>query len=165
MSDKEEQPPEKGADLDRPDRPHRKFTVADALGRSGADLLKGTSPVTQKRQADLEIQEALLRNLADADGALRVVLQRTVRESEILLRSGYEQPLTAVAEVTRLLLSSEARLETFVRAVDGEWGRIYGERPHFERQGRPADRDDPYTWESVRAALTQLLERLGSLDA
>jgi hypothetical protein len=37
-----------------------------------------------------------------------------------------------------------------------------GERPYFDRPGRPPDPDDPYTTESVRASLSRLLETLGA---
>jgi hypothetical protein len=35
-----------------------------------------------------------------------------------------------------------------------------GERPHFEREGSPRHPDDPYTVESVRNALSRLLQQL-----
>jgi hypothetical protein len=37
-----------------------------------------------------------------------------------------------------------------------------GERPHFDREGRPPDPDDPYTQESVRTALSQLYGKLNA---
>ena len=52
----------------------------------------------------------------------------------------------------------------FVRAVDAEWGRIYLERPHFDRPGRPPDRDDPYPEDGVRETLKGLLAALGGGD-
>ena len=44
------------------------------------------------------------------------------------------------------------------------WGRALGERPHFEQEGRPPHSDDPYTAESVRIALSQLVEKLDAGD-
>jgi hypothetical protein len=51
-----------------------------------------------------------------------------------------------------------------LRAADVEWGRAYGERPHFEREGCQPEADDPYTAESVRMSLPQLLAILSTSD-
>ncbi|MCP4201704.1 MAG: hypothetical protein GY769_07195 [bacterium] len=149
------------AELEREVRSKRKFSLAEAIGREGADLMKGASPVTLKRQAELEIEQYLESHLEDAEGALRVVLVRRVTESEILLAANYENSLPAMARVAQGILSSGTGLRRFVRAIDAEWGRIYSERPYFERDGVPPHRKDPYTVSSVRAALLQLLEALG----
>ncbi len=149
-----------GEELERERLAPGAFTLAKALGRiAGRDLMKGASPVTRKRQAEVEIELFLEQYLADAEGALLIVLQRRVRESADLLASGY-QPLAALAQVTEHILGSEERLQGFVQQVDVEWGRIYLERPHFERSGRAPDRDDPYTFASVRGALSSLLDEL-----
>jgi len=138
---------------------HRKFSLAEAVGRMGGDLLKGASPITGKRQAELAIEHYLRKHLADAEGALLRVLQRRVRESEILLK-GYEQPYEALTQVIESLLDSEQRLRSFVGRIDTEWGRLYSERPYFEVEGRPAHPQDPYTLASVRDQLTKLLAEL-----
>ncbi len=149
------------ADIEREARSRAKFSLAEAIGRlGGGDLLKGASPVTRKRQAELEIELFLEQRLADAEGALSVVLLRRVRESADLLASSYQQPLAALAQVTEHILGSEERLHSFVHQVDTEWGRIYLERPHFQQAGRKPDRDDPYTFSSVRATLSSLLDEL-----
>ena len=67
--------------------------------------MKGDSPVTHKRQAELEIEQYLESRLADVEGALLVVLLRQVRESETLLAESYDRPLVALARVTEHLLS------------------------------------------------------------
>ena len=43
-------------------------------------------------------------------------------------------------------------------------GRVVGERPHFEQEERPPHSDDLYTAESVRIALSQLVEKLNAGD-
>ncbi len=152
-----------GEDLERERLAPGSFTLAKALGRiAGRDLMKGASPVTRKRQAEVEIELYLEKHLDDPEGALLVVLQRRVRESADLLASRYQQPLAALAEVAEHLLESEERLQSFVQQVDVEWGRIYLERPHFQRPGQAPHRDDPYTFASVRATLLRLLEELRS---
>ena len=136
-------------------------SLAAAIGRlGGGDLLKGASPITQKRQAELEIEHLLEEHLRDAEGALLVVLQRRVRESGDLLAARWERPREALIRITEHVLASEERLQGFVRDVDAEWGRIYLERPHFQRPGQKPHRDDPYTFSSVRGTLTGLLETL-----
>jgi hypothetical protein len=151
---------EDDAALEREIRSKRKFSVAEAIGRQAGDLLKGASPVTLKRQAELEIEHYLERELEDPEGALQIVLLRRVKESESLLEGGYEQPLEALAGLTGALLESEAGLRRFVTAIDAEWGRMYGERPYFEREGGPTHRKDPYSFESVRLTLTRLRAEL-----
>src|SRR5262245_4861556 len=144
------------AELEREIRAGRKFTVSEAFGRlAGPGMMKGASPVTRKQQAVAEIQEYLGRYLADAPGTLSVVLVRHVQESELLL-NGLDQPLVVLAVYVRRVLDSEYGLKELVREADMEWGRVFGERPCFEKEGNPPTPDDPYTLESVRTALTQL---------
>lgn len=163
MSDKDPAPPQPtDAEIEREIRSKRAFSLSEAIGRNAGDLLKGASPVTRKQQAEFEIEEFLERHLADAEGALSVVLLRRVTTSATLLES-YDEPLNALSRIIETLLESEDRLERFVTRVDGEWGRIYSERPHFERNEQPPDSDDPYTRSSVRATLAVLLESLQSV--
>jgi len=159
--DKKERPSSKDAEIEREIRLGRKFSLAEAIGRmGGSGLLKGTSPVTRKRQAELEIERYLESHLVDSQGALEVVLARRVRESETLFKMGYDQPLEVLALFCERILGSEGLLQDFVRDVDAEWGRIYLERPHFQKDGRPADPEDPYTFSSVRIALSGLMAKL-----
>ncbi len=116
--------------------------------------------MTGKRQAELEIERYLEGHLADTQGALEVVLLRRVRESEVLFKMGYEQPLIALAIFCERIVSSEGLLQDFVNDVDAQWGRIYLERPHFQKDGRAPDPKDPYTFSSVRIALSELLAKL-----
>lgn len=145
------------ADLQREIRSRRKFNIAEAIGRmGGADLLKGASPVTRKRQADFEIAQYLESQLIVLGDAFAIVLTRQVIESAFILECGYEQPIVALKFKIDQLLRSEGSLKEFVREIDAEWGRINQERPHFERPGKPPSPADPYTIESVRADLSRL---------
>ena len=149
------------AEIERELRTNRKFSLSEAIGQiAGGDVMKGGSPVTRKRQAELEIDEYLRRHLVDSGGVLRSVLFRHLGES--LLNVDYDQPLTALAEYIRSILTSEHLLEEFVREADAEWGRVQNERPYFQMPGRPHHPDDPYTIDTVRLALFQLRERLAS---
>ena len=155
-------PPESDADLEREIRAERTFSLAEAIGRmAGPGMMKGVSPVTRKRQAEAAIQEYLGHYLPDPASVLPGVLLRQVGESALLL-DNLDQPLVVLAGCVQRILGSEYLQNELVREADVEWGRVFGERPHFEQQGRPPDPDDPYTAESVRTALSQLL---GTMNA
>ena len=163
-NDPPERPSEVDADLAREIHAERKFSLAEAIGRlAGPGMMKGASPVTRKQQAEAEIQEYLGRHLADTAGALPGVLLRQVGESDLLL-DNLDLPLVVLAGHVRSVLGSEYLLKELVREADVEWGRAFGERPHFEQEGRPPHSDDPYTAESVRIALSQLVEKLNAGD-
>lgn len=151
---------EKDAELEREIRADRKFSLSEAIGRmAGGGLLKGVSPVSPKRQAEELIEDFLRHHLTDAGGVLVPVLLRQVGQSDRLL-ADFDKPLTVLADFARLVIGSEYRLQELVREADVEWGRAFGERPHFERPGCEPDPDDPYTMESVRDALSRLIGKL-----
>jgi hypothetical protein len=162
-----ENPDTKSADtneeIEREIRTNRKFSLSEAIGRiAGGDFMKGGSPVSRKRQAELEIEEYLRHHLADSGGVLRSVLLRHLGES--LLNADYDQPLAALAQYIPRVLASKQLLEEVVREADAEWGRVYDERPYFQEPPRPPHPDDPYTIDSVRLTLCQLRERLASVE-
>jgi hypothetical protein len=160
MSDeKEQQRSEADAELEREIRKGRKFTLAEAIGRlAGPGAMKGESPIGRLQQAEVEIETWLRRHLAGAGGPLQVVLHRRVKGSELLLNNS-DQPLIVLASYCQRILDSQYLLEELVRDADIEWGRALGERPYFE-QGGAAHPDDPYTVESVRTSLSEVLEQL-----
>src|SRR5262245_2217305 len=166
MSDKEDkQRSQSDLEIEREIRRERKFTVAEAIGRmAGPGAMKGESPITRLQQSVAEIQEYLDRHLVDAAGVLSGVLLRQVRESELLLQS-FEQPLVALSGYVQHVLGSEYALKELVREADVEWGRVFDERPYFEGDGCPPSPADPYTLESVRAALIRLTAELTARKA
>ena len=150
-------------DIEREIRANRKFSLNDAIGElAGGDFMKGGSPVTRKRQAELEIDEYLRGQLVDSGGVLRRVLLRHLGGS--LMDADYDRPLAALAEYIPRVLASEHLLEELVREADMEWGRVHEERPYFQPPSGPPHPDDPYTTDSVRLALLQLRDRLASPD-
>ena len=160
MTDQDKRRSEAEAELEREIRQGRKFSPQDALARmAGPGALKGASPVSPVQQAETEIGTWLGNNLADAGGALKAVLHRHLKGSELLL-DNLERPLVALADYCRSLLATDYLLQEIVNEADVEWGWAMDERPHFERQGVPASPDDPYTVESVRKTLSDTLERL-----
>jgi hypothetical protein len=162
MSDnKDKQRSDADAELEREIRKERKFTLAEAIGRmAGPGAMKGVSPVTRKQQAGVEIENWLRHHMPAGNGELEGVLLLRVRESE-LLQNNFEQPLVVLADFCQHILDSDYRLKELVREADEEWGRVQGERPHFDKEGSQPDPDDPYTLESVRRALVELIELLG----
>lgn len=149
---------EKDAELEREVRADRSFNLAEAIGRmAGPGMMKGVSPVTRQRQAEATIEDFLRRTLTGGGGVLGTVLLRRAGQGDRLL-ADYDHPLDALAGHVREVLASEYLLAELVREADAEWGRVFGERPYFERPGREADPDDPYTAASVRAALARLLD-------
>ena len=160
--DKPKRLSEADAELEREIRDGRKFSLAEAIGRlAGPGMMKGVSPATRKQQAEAEIESYLERHLMSPAGALSAVLLRQVRESELLLNN-LDQPLIVLASYAQRALDSDYRLRELVRESDVEWGRVYGERPFFQKEGCPPDQEDPYTVESVRIALSQLIEKLAA---
>ena len=162
--DHPERSTEADGDLQQEKCAERTFTLSEAIGRlAGRGMMKGVSPVSRKQQTETEIQEYLSRHLADA-GVLSSVLLRQIKDSELLLHD-IDHPLVVLASYIRQVLASEYCLKELVREVDVEWGRVFGERPHFEKDGCPPAPVDPYTLESVRAALTHLAGGLPAGEA
>jgi hypothetical protein len=156
--DKDKQRSEADAQLEREILKERKFSLAEAIVRmAGPGAMKGESPVPRMQQA--EIESWLRSHLPDSGGILRGVLHRNVKGSELLLKN-FDEPLVVLSGYCQRILDSDYLLEELVREADVEWGRVMGERPFFEREGAPPHPDDPYTVESVRDALTGILQQL-----
>jgi hypothetical protein len=148
------------AELEREILEGRRFTLEEAVARMvGPGAMKGESPVARMRQAEIEIGAWLRNHVVDSAGAFTVVLHRRVSGSELMLNN-FEQPLAVLAGCCRQLLDSDYQLQELVREADVEWGRVMGERPYFEKQGAPRHPDDPYTVESAREALSEILRKL-----
>lgn len=158
--DQNTQRSEADVELEREIREGRKFTLEEAIARmAGPGAMKGASPVARMRQAEIEIGSWLRSNLSDAGGALGVVLHRYVKGSELLLNN-FEEPLVVLASYCQKVLNSDYLLKELVRDCDVEWSRVMGERPYFEQEGSPRHPDDPYSLESVRNALSDILKQL-----
>ena len=158
--EREKQQSEADSDIEREIRQGRKLSAKDLMARmAGPGAMKGASPVSPVQQAETEIGNWLGNNLVDACGALRVVLHRQLKGSELLLES-LDQPLVALAAYCQRIVDAENLLKEIVREADVEWGRAMDERPHFEREDAAPDPDDPYTFASVRQALVDALQKL-----
>ncbi|WP_375787346.1 hypothetical protein ACE10Z_07450 [Bradyrhizobium sp. Pha-3] len=158
--DKDKQRSEADAELEREIRQGRKFTAQEAMGRMiGPGAMKGGSAVPRVQEAETGIGTWLRSNLTDSTGALQELLHRQLKGSELLLNN-LDQPLLALADYCKQVLASDHRLEELVREADVEWGRRMDERPHFNREGSPAHPDDPYTNDTVRMALGEVVTKI-----
>ena len=146
--------------IQREMRAQQKFSTAGAIGRAGSGLLKGESPVSLQDQAISALIRWIDQQTPDPSGALKSILRRKVRGNELLVASHLQHPLNVLRELIDSILTNDYALEEFVRQVDVRWGELYQERPLFQRAGQAPDPEDEYTHESVRHALTLLLEKL-----
>lgn len=166
MSETKQPPqPDDAASIEREIRRGRTFSIGDAIGRMGGqDMLKGASPVPPLEQTCAAIANYLKAKLDDPGGVLAHVMLRNVKTSEILLEH-FDEPRRVLVAYLNQVLESETLLKDLVREADAEWGRTVGDRPHFEREGRAPDPDDPYTLASVRDRLMALVEKASRGDA
>lgn len=147
-------------EIEREIRQTRKFNPQDALAKmAGPGAMKGASPVSPLQQAELEVGAWLRTNLADPNGALQLLLHRHAKGSPLLMEN-IDRPLAALYGLCRQILDSDYRLSELVREADVEWGRAADERPHFDRPGSDPHPDDPYTIDSVRTVLTDIVRKL-----
>lgn len=150
-------------DLEREIRNRREFSLAEAIGRlAGPGGMKGASPVNRLQQAQAEVDQLVRGHLRDPSGVLQGVLSREVGSGGVLL-GGLDDPAAALGRHVRQILASPPLLAELVRMTDMEWGRVMGERPFFEVDGRPAHPADPYTLASVRSALEAFVAALPSV--
>ena len=165
MSDDAKCQSEADAAIEQEIRLGRKLGAKDLLAHiAGPGALKGASPVSPVLQAETEIGTWLGHNLADVCGALRTVLHRHLKGSQLLL-DDLDRPLVAVRAYLQRVLAAEPLLREIVNEADVEWGRAMDERPLFERAGVPPHPDDPYTLEGVRQALNDAVAVLPEENA
>ena len=148
------------SEIEREIRQARKFNPQEALAKmAGPGAMKGASPVSPVRQAEVEIGAWLKTHVSDTPGALQLLLHRNAKGSPLLLEN-LDRPLVALRGLCQEILDSDYRLAELVREADVEWGRSVDERPHFEREGSPTHPDDPYSVDGVRQALTEIVRKL-----
>lgn len=158
--DQDRQRSEADAEIEREVRQGRKPGAKDLLARmAGPGAMKGASPVSPVQQAETEIGNWLRVNATGEGSALQAVLHRNLKGSALLL-DNIDRPLVALASYCERVLGSEELLKDLVREVDVEWGRAMGERPFFQREGSLPDPEDPYTLESVRRNVEEMLRLL-----
>ncbi|QQE65617.1 hypothetical protein GFS31_23050 [Leptolyngbya sp. BL0902] len=152
------------AEIQQDIRRGRPFSLAEAIGQEAGGFMKGESPVPKLVQAQGEAIQILKANLEDLEGALQQVLIRWLEDDTIRLSRHVDEPIEAVKDLLRAVLASPETLYNLVHQTDVLWGRLYDERPHFQKPGQTPHPDDEYTHESVRAALMACLQRLETVE-
>ncbi len=140
----------------------RPFSLADVIAQEGATFLQGESPVPPLIQARTAINFFIKNHLVDSAGALKAILQRWVNGDETHISKHLDAPLNALVELLETIINNPSLLTELVREADCEWGRIYGQKPYFQKPGQPPHPDDPYTDTLVHGQLVQLL---GAINA
>jgi hypothetical protein len=148
------------ADIQQDIRRGRPFSLADAIGQEAGGFMKGESPVPKLVQVQGEVDQLLKANLDDREGALQQVLGRWLEDDALRLSRYLDNPVGAIKDLLETVLASPETLYELVHQTDVLWGRIYDERPHFQKPGQAPHPDDEYSHESVRAALEVCLQRL-----
>src|SRR5947209_4408152 len=99
---------EADAELEREIRKERAYSLSEAIGRlAGPGAMKGASPVSRQRQAELAIDDYLRRHLSDGPGACEVVLGRLVKASAFLANNLDQPPLVVLAGYVQRTLDSD----------------------------------------------------------
>ncbi len=146
-------------------RIQQKFSIAGAIGRAGSGLMKGESPVSRQEQSIILLTQLIDQHTPDPSGALKSILRRSVRGSNLLVGRNLNQPCNVLMEIIKTILASDYALREFVKQVDVRWGELYQERPLFQTVGETPKHGDEYTFESVRQDLQSLLEMLSQHGA
>lgn len=134
----------------------RKFELADAIAREGANFLKGDDSIPRPLRAMAQVNQFISDNLSDPAGALKPTLQSWVRH-DIRISQHLDQPLTALALILRELTEAPHQLYEFSRQVNFAWGQLYGERPRFQQPGQPPHPEAEYAHDEVKSRLVSLL--------
>ena len=144
----------------------RGHTVSDgeAALRSSRGVLKGASPVATADQTMFQVKELLLSSLPDGEGALRQAILARLESNPSLVARHFGEHRTLLRSFLERTLAGGEALADLVRDADARWGRMYDEKPRFERAGDAPAPDDPYTREGVRRALEHLLRHLSPGD-
>ena len=135
------------------------FTLADAIGKAGAGLLRGDAAVPRPLRARALLDGFLDQHLIDSPGALRQVLKQFVREDLRVSRS-FDAPMVALELIVRELLTQPEALYELARRVAVVYGELYGERPYFQQPGQDPHPEAEYCHDGIRQALAELLNRI-----
>jgi hypothetical protein len=144
------------ADLEREILAGRTFSLADVIGRSGGDFLKGESTLPRLVQAQMQVNGFISQQVPDVSGALHQVLHRWVEADTARLSRHSDRPLQALVDLIDQILAHPPTLYDLVWQVDMQWGELSGEPPYFQQPGQPPHPDDEYTHASVRQQLASL---------
>ncbi|NCO75632.1 MAG: hypothetical protein GW795_08125 [Cyanobacteria bacterium] len=137
---------------------HRKFSLAELIGREGGNFLKGESPVPKILQLKTEIIFFINNNLQDLSGALQAVLQDYVNNEDDKISRYQDTPLKALSLMIEEVINNDNFFYEFVKEVDLKSGQMTGDRPYFQKPGQPPHPNDEYSHKSVKIQLINLLK-------
>ena len=123
------------ADLEREILAGRTFSLADAIGRSGGDFLKGESTLPRLVRTQMQVKGFISQQMPDVSGALHQVLHRWVEADTARLSRHRDRPLQALVELIDHILAHPSALYDLVWQVDMQWGELSGEPPTFNSRG------------------------------
>ncbi|MEM6590466.1 MAG: hypothetical protein AAF651_01240 [Cyanobacteria bacterium P01_C01_bin.73] len=130
----------------------RPFSLAEAIGREGSGLIKGTSPIPPLAQAKATVERFIDEHINDTAGALKITLQTWVN-ANARLSQHLRSPLSALHQSLTELQQNPALFYEFARQVNRCWGQISGETPHFQKPGEPPHSDTEYSHEKIEQAI------------
>lgn len=148
------------ANLDQSIEHEARLSHTDNRGPFGIDtkgLIEGKDLVPRQEQCLNALHTYIDHNLQDSESALILELKQYCKDQLILQSQFWDTPTLVLRNLLVQILSSESELETFVRRIDLRWGQLYQERPFFQAHGQTAHSKDPYTFESVRNSIENLL--------
>lgn len=137
----------------------RAFTLADAIGKAGAGLLRGDAAVPRPLRAQALLDGFIEQHLLDSPGALRVMLKQLVREDLRVSRS-FDAPMVAFELILREILTEPEILYELARRVAVICGELYGERPYFQMPGREPHPEAEYCHAGIRTAVAGMVCRV-----
>ena len=139
----------------------KRNSLAGAIAREGASLMKGESSVPPIIEARTAIDSYVSHHLNDGSGCIMGVLHNLTLDQDVLIASHLKTPLLALKVILKSILKDDNHLIEFVRKVDQKWGEVFTERPKFQfTKDSPAHPEDEYTIEDVRIKIQKLLEDL-----
>lgn len=138
---------------------NRKFNIDDAMSEMMGGSL-GESPVAKLEQVEMELSQLIDEDLNDVYGSLKITLKKVVVNSESIVAEYLDEPMLALHKILNNILDKDQSLYDFVKRVDSEYGRMYQEKPMFQKAGEAAKSGDVYTHESVKESLLEFKGKL-----
>lgn len=129
------------------------------MGAMMSGLIEGKELVPPHLRLELALGQLLDQTLRDLDGSLNAVLRTEFKQRALYLANQLDQPEKALIKILQDLLDQTPLLQELVQKCDRHWGLQYGEKPYFEGNG-PAHPQDPYTFQSVKQSLLDVINAL-----
>ena len=146
-------------EIQREIRAGRKFSLSEAIGREGGSFMKGESAIPRPLKAKNEIQQFLTFHLSQPTSALATTLFAWVT-NDIRASRQLDMPLIALTQILESTLAEPTSFCEFARQVAIAQSKLTGDRPYFQQLGQPPNPEADYTHTIIKAALSNLLNKL-----